>query len=297
MNFKSIINNLKNEKNYRKLKVIVDENKINLLGNDYLGISKNKNFKEEFLDKIKDDDNIFSANSSRLLNGNHTYYEELEDKLNFYYKKYSLIYNSGYHLNIGVLPAITTKKDLILSDKLVHSSLIDGFKLSDAKIVRYKHLDYIQLEEYLKIHRNNFENIFIVSESVFSMDGDIVDLKKLVDIKQKYNCILYLDEAHSVGVYGKKGLGICEKENLIKEIDIIVGTFGKAFSSIGAYIMCNENLKNILVNKSRSFIYTTALPPINISWTSFVFDKIITMENERNYLHQISNDLKATLTK
>jgi len=273
-----------------------DSSSINLATNDYLAIAQNQEFLNEF---HKQQTNLpLTASSSRLLSGNHKYYTELEQKLSLLYNSESaLFFNSGYHLNIGVLPSITKKNDLILADKLVHASLIEAIKLSSAKTIRYKHLDYKQLELLLSKYKNDYENIFIVSESIFSMDGDKVDLQKLVQLKQKYNAYLYLDEAHAVGVCGTKGLGISEQENLISKIDFIVGTMGKALSSIGAYLICTNDIKSYLINNCRSLIYTTALPPINIAWSSFVLDKSITLEKERITLNNISKTLKTKLHK
>lgn len=300
MNFSFLnkkINSLIDNNNFRVLRNYDDDTLINLSSNDYLSISKNKFLKEEFLDSFSFNGKIFSSTSSRLLDGNSKYYTMLEDTISNFYKKEVLVFNSGYHLNIGVLPSITTKRDLIIADKLVHSSLINGFKLSNAQIFRYKHLDYEMLNNYLEKNRNLYENVFIVTESIFSMDGDPVNLEKIIKIKEKYNCFLYLDEAHSVGIYGENGLGICENNNLIKKTDFIIGTFGKAYSSIGAFIVCDKILKDFLINKSPSLIYTTAIPPINLAWTNFIFKKVSKMHDERIYLQKISEDFIIFLNK
>jgi len=218
---------------------------LNLSTNDYLGLSTDQNLLDEFYNNEKLDINRygFSTVSSRLISGNSDLYRELENNLSrFYLKEKAIVFNSGYHLNSGVLPAITDKKDLILSDKLNHASIVDALHMSPAEHVRYRHLDYVGLEKFLSETGKSMK-YFIVTESVFSMDGDIADLKRLVEIKNKYDCFLYVDEAHAVGVYGK-GRGVAYEAGVMKDVDLFVGTFGKAFSSIGGFIATNEIFMN-----------------------------------------------------
>lgn len=163
---------------------------INLSSNDYLGLAFDSSLLTEFYKSLSEESVVHSyglgASSSRLLTGNSPLYTQVEKKLaSLYSKEAALIFNSGYHANIGILPALSTKKDLILSDKLNHASLIDGFKLADANLVRYRHFDYEQLEEILTLRRQEFDHVFIVTESIFSMDGDIANLKRLVEIKKQ----------------------------------------------------------------------------------------------------------------
>jgi 8-amino-7-oxononanoate synthase len=190
---------------------------------------------------------------------------------------------------------LCNKNDLILADKSVHASIIDGIKLCSAETKRYRHKDYEHLIKLIEKHYKNKDNIFIVSESIFSMDGDIADLKKLVDIKNKYNAILYIDEAHAVGTRGDNGLGYSEELSLINDIDIIVGTFGKALASQGAFVICNNVIKEYLINTSRSLIYTTALPPINVAWTNFIVEKLPSFSEERKRLKEYSKIFCETL--
>ena len=305
--FNNEIQHLKNTNQYRYLKDIkhigngyIEYNGkklLNLASNDYIAISQNKLLLKEFFNNLDTDkEYLLGSASSRLLSGNYNEYSEFEEIISKAYNKESaIIYNSGYHANTGVLPALTTKKDLILSDKLNHASIIDGLKQSEATVIRYKHLNYNQVEEYLKKNRSNFENVFIISESVFSMDGDIADINKLVEIKKEYNCILYIDEAHAIGTFGENGLGVCELTNNISDIDIILGTFGKAFASIGAFVTLNSYLKEILINKSRTLIYTTGLPLINIKWSQFVFEKMQYLDENRKYLSLLSNKLRELI--
>ena len=162
-------------------------------------------------------------------------------------------------------------------------------------ISRYPHLDYKALENLLEKNSTKYENIFIISESIFSMDGDAADLRKLVELKQKYKSTLIVDEAHSVGVFGETGCGLAEEQGVLDEIDIIVGTFGKAFCSAGAYAIMDEVLRDYLINKMRSFIFTTALPPVVVNWSRFVLNKTIGMKKRREYLSKISKKLRDGL--
>jgi len=274
--------------NLRSLKQI-DENqfKLNLSSNDYMGIAK--------LGLSIPEEKGMGSGSSRLLTGNFQAYQALEDELEKEFGSPALFFNSGYHANIGILPALTSKGDLILSDKLNHASIIDGIKLSDADYHRYKHLDYKHLERLLEKYRNNYSRVIIVSESIFSMDGDVADLHELIKIKKKYECFLYIDEAHALGTRGEKGLGIAEEQNCLSEIDLLVGTFGKAMNSVGAYLICNAIIKAYLINKMRSLIFTTALPPISIAWNLQILKQSLSMQKERTHLQDLSNQFRTAL--
>ena len=164
---------------------------LNLSSNDYLGLSSNPRLIEEFREETDVMALPYSAVSSRLLSGNHPYYKMLEDDLaDLYDKEAALVFNSGYHANIGILPALTNKRDLIVADKLVHASIIDGLRLSEAQMIRYKHLDYEHLRSILTQHREEYDNVFIVTESIFSMDGDTSDLQQLCEIKKEFDAFL-----------------------------------------------------------------------------------------------------------
>ena len=162
---------------------------------------------------------------------------------------------------------------MIFSDKLNHASIVSGLKLSPAEHFRYNHNNYDHLEKVLKEKRNQFNNAIIISESVFSMDGDIADIKKLVELKKKYNCLLMIDEAHAFGVFGDNLQGISAKNNLLDEIDIITVTLGKALASSGAICIANKTIINYLINKASSFIFSTAIAPINVMWSNFLLEE------------------------
>lgn len=286
---------LKKEGNYRTIPSLSGK-LLDVCSNDYLGINKDKHLYNDFLEELSRKQYKMSASSSRLLSGDSPVHQDLEHLIaSAFQAEACLLYNSGYHANIGILSAIAGKKDLIISDKYIHASIIDGIQLSSATAERYKHLDYKHLESILEKNRHNYERVFIVSESIFSMDGDLADLQKLVEIKKKYNCFLYIDEAHALGVRGKNGLGLVEESRLIKEFDFIVGTFGKALASVGAYVVCEEIFKQYLINYSRSLIFTTALPAINLAWTSYIFKLLPDFHYRREKLFTLSKEFATLL--
>ena len=253
--------------------------------------------RKEFLRTLTPDTFLPASSSSRLLTGNFTVYEELEAELaHLFGTEAALIFNSGYHANTGILPAVSDARTLILADKLVHASLIDGIRLSAAKCVRYRHNDLAQLERLLKEHHSAYRRIIIVTESIFSMDGDRADLQALAGLKRRYdNVLLYVDEAHAFGVRGKRGLGCAEEYGCIRDIDFLVGTFGKAAASVGAYIVCKKTVREYLVNRMRTLIFTTGLPPVNIAWTLFVVRRLADMQERREHLAHIGQSADTVL--
>ena len=296
---------LKEKKNYRSLPPLIHDGRnvilngqrmVNLSSNDYLGLANNISLRKEFLKTITPETFLPTSSSSRLLTGNFTD-QELEQQLAAMFGTESaLIFNSGYHANTGILPAVSNAQTLILADKLVHASLIDGIRLSSAKCIRYRHNDLSQLQRLISENHNAYEQIIIVTESIFSMDGDEADLHALVQLKKSYsNILLYVDEAHAFGVRGDNGLGCAEEQNCINDIDFLVGTFGKAIASAGAYIACRQVIREYLINKMRTFIFTTALPPINIQWTSWILEQLPSLQEKRTHLLRISNKLKTAL--
>lgn len=270
---------------------------LNLSSNDYLGLASDRALREEFLRTLTPDTFLPTSSSSRLLTGNFTVYEELEAELaRLFGTEAALVFNSGYHANTGILPAVSDAQTLILADKLVHASLIDGIRLSAAKCIRYRHNDLAQLERLLKEHHSAFRQIIIVTESIFSMDGDQADLPALAELKRRYgNVLLYVDEAHAFGVRGRQGLGCAEESGCTGDIDFLVGTFGKAAASAGAYIVCRKVIREYLVNRMRTLIFTTGLPPVNIAWTLFVVRRLADMRERREHLAHISRTLREAL--
>lgn len=277
--------------------VVGGQRMLNLSSNDYLGLAADRELREEFLQTLTPDNFLPTSSSSRLLTGNFSIYEELEAELAVLFgTEAALVLNSGYHANMGILPAVSNQHTLILADKLVHASIIDGIRLTTARCIRYRHNDLAQLERLLEQNHSYYQQIIVVTESIFSMDGDQADLQALVGLKRKYtNVLLYVDEAHAFGVRGKRGLGCAEEAGCIKDIDFLVGTFGKAAASAGAYIVCSRVIREYLVNRMRTLIFTTALPPINIAWTLFVVRKLAGMQERREHLEKISRMLREAL--
>ncbi|WP_436870190.1 8-amino-7-oxononanoate synthase [Acinetobacter courvalinii] len=277
---------------------IQDRTMLNLASNDYLGLAADLNLREEFLDTLKIERALFSSSSSRLLTGNFAEYEQFENSLSKAFGRAALLFNSGYHMNIGILPALADSKTVILADKLVHASMIDGIRLSTAQYVRYRHNDLQHLEQLLqKYHQDEqVERIIVVTESIFSMDGDETDLAALAQLKQRFaKTMLYVDEAHAIGVRGEQGLGCAEQYGVLDQIDFLVGTFGKAIASVGGYIICDSIIRDYLINKMRPLIFSTALPPISMAWSDFMFNKVLGMQPQRQHLAEMSQYLQQAV--
>ena len=281
---------------------IKNQKMLNLSSNDYLGLASDLSLREQFFDETPNELRIMSSSSSRLLTGNFSEYEQLEVSLSqAFHGRAALLFNSGYHMNIGILPALSDSKTLILADKLVHASMIDGIRLSTAKYVRYRHNDLHHLTQLLQTYHADeaFDRIIVVTESIFSMDGDETDLAELIRIKKQFaKVMLYVDEAHAIGVRGEQGLGCAEQYGVIDDIDLLVGTFGKALVSVGGYLICHPIIREYLINSMRPLIFSTAQPPICMAWTDFIFQKVLTLKNERQHLNNISQSLQqAVLNK
>ena len=297
---------LREKNNFRSLPVFDHQGKyalkeghqmLNLSSNDYLGLGTVEALRTDFLAKRSPESMLWSASSSRLLTGNFQAHRELEELLaRLFHKEAALTFNSGYHANSGIVAALADKHTLILADKLVHASLIDGIRLSGATCIRYKHNQYEQLEALVAERYNQYDSILILTESVFSMDGDKADLQRLCALKRKYpHVLLYVDEAHAFGVFGETGLGCAEEQHCLKDIDILVGTFGKAIASEGAFVVCSQIIRDYLINTMRPFIFTTALPPINVQWTTYIVERLASFQGTRTHLRKISQQLRNGL--
>ena len=275
---------------------IQQQHMLNLSSNDYLGLASDLRLREQFFDETPNAQRLMSASSSRLLTGNFPAYEQLEATLTqLFHGRAALLFNSGYHMNIGILPALADAKTLILADKLVHASMIDGIRLSSAKYLRYRHNDLAHLQQLLTQYHadENYERIIVVTESIFSMDGDETDLVALVALKQQFaKVMLYVDEAHAIGVRGQQGLGCAEQYGVIDAIDFLVGTFGKAVASVGGYLICDPIIRDYLINRMRPLIFSTAQPPICMAWTQFMLNQIVHMQAQRQHLAALSQSIQ-----
>ncbi|MFZ5650643.1 MAG: 8-amino-7-oxononanoate synthase [Bacillota bacterium] len=232
---------------------------LNLSSNNYLGLAGDERLKRAAIEAVEKYG--AGATASRLVVGNHPAYREAESALvRWKGAGGGLIFNSGYTANTGIIQALAGRDTAVFSDKLNHASIIDGIILSRAENNRYRHNDLDHLEWLLKKTPPDRKKL-IVTDAVFSMDGDVALLEGLVDLKDRYNAILMVDEAHSGGVIGSRGQGMAHHLGLQYKVDVQMGTFSKAMGSFGAYVVGGQWLIDYLVNKMRSFIFTTALPP------------------------------------
>ncbi len=247
-----------------------------MCSNNYLGLADNRELMKTAIAAIRHYG--VSAGASRLVSGNMTPHEQLEQDIARFKKTGSaLVFNSGYHANTGIISALAGKDSVVLSDELNHASIIDGIRLSRASLRIYKHRDTTMVEDILrsiarKGNRNKPAKTLIVTDSVFSMDGDIAPLKELVTLAEKYHALIMVDEAHATGVLGKNGRGAAEMLGVNGRIHIQMGTLGKALGSFGAYAAGSKVLTEYLINKSRAFIFTTALPPAVCAVSSKAID-------------------------
>jgi 8-amino-7-oxononanoate synthase len=203
-----------------------------------------------------------SSGASRLVSGTMALHELLEAEVAAFKRtETALIFNSGYAANTGIIAALVGRGDVIFSDRLNHASIIDGALLSSARLIRYPHNDVSALEALLIRHRGSFGRALIVSDAVFSMDGDMAPLSRLVELKKAHDALLLVDDAHGSGVLGDEGRGTAELLGVSGDVDILMGTFGKALGSFGAYAAVSAELRELLVNRARSFIFSTSLPP------------------------------------
>ncbi|MEK6692036.1 MAG: 8-amino-7-oxononanoate synthase [Nitrospirota bacterium] len=260
LNQKGLVRTLKRIDSAQGPRVTIDRREIILLSsNNYLGLANNTRVKEAAIRAIERYG--FGSGASRLISGNTALHEELEEKIaRFKGTESALIFNSGYTANTGVIPALVGKGDFIYSDEFNHASIIDGSRLSRAEIRIYPHKDMNSIEDLLKRDAGNGRKL-IITDTVFSMDGDIAPLKEIYELAMRYDAILMIDEAHATGVLGKKGRGAIEHFGLENNDIIQMGTLGKALGTFGAYAAGSKELINFFINKSRSFIFTTSLPP------------------------------------
>lgn len=251
------------------------DGKIDFCSNDYLGIAR-------VGEQLPFSDLRLSSTGSRLLAGNYELIEEVEQQIaTFHQADAALIFNSGYDANLGLLSCISQKGDTIIYDFLSHASIRDGIKLSQAQSFAFLHNDLDDLERRLKQATGN---IFVVTESVFSMDGDLCPLAELVDLCKPYNAHLIIDEAHATGVVGDKGEGLVQQLNFHQQVFARVHTFGKGCGCHGAVVLGSNFLRDYLINFARSFIYSTALPPHAIATISKSYELFPTMNKERKHL-------------
>ena len=245
----------------------VSKNLIDFASNDYLGFSQSETiFNETHEYLLQNNIKVNGATGSRLISGNHNLYAITEDFIaNFHQVSSALIFNSGYDANVGFFSSVAQRNDVILYDELCHASIRDGIQMSNAKSYKFQHNDLDDLESIIKRCHTEPVEVYVVTESVFSMDGDCPNLEELVALCEKYNCHLVVDEAHALGVFGENGEGVVQSLGLQDNVFARIITFGKGLGCHGAAIIGSEELKSYLINFARSFIYTTGLSPHSVA--------------------------------
>ena len=269
-----------------------DRQLLNFSANDYLGLSKHpqlitaaQSYAEQY---------GTGATASRLVSGTYDIHAQLETAIaTAVGREAALVFNSGFQANVSIISTLVDRNSLVVCDRLVHNSIVQGILLSRARLKRFRHNDLAHLESILKTAENGtYNRVLVISETVFSMDGDRSDVDGLVALADRYQTLLYLDDAHALGVLGPQGMGLAAHN---PGIDVVVGTFGKAFGSFGAFVACSEKLRNYLVNFCPGLIYTTALPPSVIGTILTALDLIPTLEQERAHLHHLADQLRDRL--
>lgn len=299
MKYSEILSKLRENGNFRSIpgdscgKGLTD-----LSSNDYLGLAEDTAMRRAFMTEAMERDLPLTSSASRLLAAGQDEYLRLESLLSeLYGGRAALLHNSGYHANTGLVQALASDGDtLIVADKLVHASIIDGIMLSKAPFERYRHNDYEHLRSILRRKAGDYGRVLIISESVFSMDGDFADIDTLASIRAEHdNALLYIDEAHAFGVCGPDGLGCAATSPSGHLVDVTVGTFGKAAASAGAFSIMSRELRDLAVNRARSLIFSTALPPLNTAWTRYVVERLGDMEPRREKLRRLAKLLKEAV--
>ncbi len=262
---------------------------IDFCSNDYLGFSKTGLLKYK-LQTTSYTSAHYGSSGSRLISGNTQFTEEAEKQIAmFHHAKSALIFNSGYNANLGLLSCVPQKEDLILYDELVHASIHDGIRLGNATHYKFKHNDVNALKDLIQRHHTNFKNIFIVVESVYSMDGDLAPLLEITElIKTMETAFLIVDEAHAIGVFGNQGRGLCSALGIENKCFARIYTYGKAMGCHGAVVVGSEILRNYLINFSRPFIYTTALPNSCVDAILHAYQLLIETDNKERLQDNIS---------
>ncbi len=266
---------------------------INFSSNDYLGLSGHVRLKEQSHAEIKEYGT--GSTASRLICGTYSIHQQLERQLaETFEREAALVFNTGFQANSSIIATLTNRNSLILADKRSHNSLLQGALLSRAKFRRFAHNDLADLAKQLeKADEEGFNRIFIITESVFSMDGDRPELDHMTEMARSYGAFLFVDEAHAVGVWGDRGRGLTFHN---PDVDLVLGTFGKAFGSFGSFVLCSSRLKDYLINFCPGFIYTTALPPAVIGANQAALEVGMQLNEERDKLHRNTEYLRNELT-
>jgi glycine C-acetyltransferase len=303
---KDQVQELKDQGVYRILPILEGANEaeimlnghsvINLSSNNYLGFANHPRLKEAAIKAVEKYG--VGSGAVRTIIGNMDIHEELEVKLaKFKREEAVMVFQSGFNCNAGAIQAITNKGDLIISDELNHASIIDGVRLSRADKAVFKHSDMEDLERVLKEKRANYANCLIITDGVFSMDGDLAKLPELVEIAEKYNCMTYVDDAHGSGVLGENGRGTVDHFGLHGRIDFTIGTLSKAIGVIGGYVAGNKVMKEWLLHRGRPLLFSTSLPPAAVGAIMEAVDLLSSTTEYTDRLWSNAKFFKAELGK
>ncbi len=287
---------LREEDLFRKTRVFQNV-RVNLSGNDYLQLRFHQDVKEGA--RLAMEKFGTGSGASPLLSGFLPCHQNLLDTLlKWKHKPFGMLFNTGFVANQAIMKHLPGKDDLILADRLIHHSIAQALKQGQARFKRYDHIDLDHLEDLLIKHEGKYETLFVVTESVFSMDGDYPDLNRLVELKRKIPFVLILDEAHGTGVYGKTGGGLAEAMNVLEEVDILIGTLGKSLASAGAYVLANsEAVVQTLTNLAGEYIYSTFLTPAQAGAATSAIDVIRESEDKRRHIRSLSLDFRQRLAE
>ncbi len=280
------------EQNNALRQLPVNNHLIDFSSNDYLGFAQSESIFDQTHQYLLDNNiKINGATGSRLISGNHKLYSITEDFIaQFHQSESALIFNSGYDANVGFFSCVPQRNEIILYDELCHASIRDGIQLSQAKSFKFNHNDFEHLEKLIQKPTTDNQQpttIYVVTESVFSMDGDSPNLEQLVQLSEKYNCFLVVDEAHAVGVFGDVGEGLIQYQGLQDKVFARIMTFGKGLGCHGAAILGSSELKNYLVNFARSFIYTTGLSPHSVATIFIAYQHL---QSEKETINQLKSN-------
>lgn len=289
---KKLLTKLSEREDNNALRSLSKSNRlVDFSSNDYLGLAKNEAVFHHSMKLLKEHSLVRNgASGSRLLSGNHLLYTELEKRLcDFHEVESALVLNSGYDANIGFFGTVPQRGDVVFYDEFIHASIRDGIKMGNAKSFKFKHNDLEDLKKKCQVERNRGTEeaeFYIVTESVFSMDGDSPDLVAMAKFCKSNNYHLVVDEAHAIGVYGKNGEGLVQEMGLQDQVFARIITFGKAIGCHGAAILGSEVLKGYLINFARSFIYTTGLPPHSIATIIAAYANLTSFKNTQQKLQE-----------
>jgi len=303
---KEKIEELKEDGIYRELPVLETPNEaeitlngkkvINLSSNNYLGFANHPRMKKAAVEAVEKYG--VGAGAVRTIVGNMDLHEELEKKLaEFKKEEAAFIYQSGFNANAGTIQAITEKGDLIISDELNHASIIDGVRLSRADKAIYKHSDMEDLESILKERRDDYKNVLIITDGVFSMDGDLAKLPEIVELAEKYEAMTYVDDAHGSGVLGKSGRGTVDHFGLHGRVDFVMGTLSKGIGVIGGYVAGSKTMYEWLSHRARPVLFSTSLPPAVVAPIHEAINMLMESEEYTDKLWENARYFKEKLGK